>query len=186
MSLTRASTVRPAQPEGDVERVEVDWKALGNEEAAVVISVLKELPDKDWGNGPVSGFLTRMIVLTGKHRGLVADDFPIYKAGVYSPLSRAGGVGTTMVGRLRPYGTRKNIGLENEEDGDVEIAERALAKFGDPFEEDSADSNGNGDHPRDDLSPGPLATEAASARKAAKERAAMKKAAEDAADEPPF
>jgi hypothetical protein len=76
-----------------------------------------------------------------------------------------------MVARLGRYGDRNTIGLEDDQDGDVELAEKAMVKFGDPFE---------------DAAPGTLSEEVAAAKKSVKEKVAANKTATSDDDPPPF
>lgn len=138
-----------------------------DEREAVLITVLKDLGVKDFGNGSAQGFLIRQIMLTGDHAGH-AEEWPVYKRGFVNRIEKAG-VGATMVARLGRYGERNTIGLEDDEDGDVELAEKAMVKFGDPFE---------------DAAPGKISAEVDAAKKSVKGKVAAKKAATD--DEPPF
>lgn len=142
-----------------------------DEREAVLITVLKDLGEKKFAeNQPaVQGFLIRLIVLTGDHAGHVENELPIYKRGFTNRIEKAG-VGATMVSRLGRYGDRKTIGLEDDEDGDVELAEKALAKHGDPFA-DAAPSKTNG------LTDGVAET---------RTKAKAKAAAEKDLEEPPF
>lgn len=123
--LTRASEVRTA-PERDGDAVFLDLDELGKEGAAVLVTVLGWGEEKDWGNGVVKPVRARIAVLTGAHKGEVDDDALIFKAGIRNKLTE---IGQHVVGRLRPYGPRKAIGLESELDGDMELAEKALAKL---------------------------------------------------------
>lgn len=105
----------------------IDWKTLAEENAAVVCTVKEILPPKDYGNGEVAAVRARVIILTGAQAGTVYEDERILKAGIRNKLTE---VGDDVVGRLDVYGTRKAVGLQAEHDGDVALAERALAKFG--------------------------------------------------------
>lgn len=125
MTLTRASEV----PAGDMRDGQLDIDELGREGAAVLITVLGWGEEKDWGNGMVKPVKARIVALTGSRAGEVDEDALIFKAGIRIKLQE---VGQSVVGRLRPYGQRKHIGLEAEMDGDVELAERALAKLDAP------------------------------------------------------
>ena len=136
---------------------------MADEKEAVLITVLKDLGEKSFnGNDPVQGYLIRFICLTGEHEGLVNDEWPCYKAGFRGRVAQAG-VGATFVARLGRYGTRDAIGLEDDEDGDVDLAEAALAKHGDPFA-DAAPSKSNG------LTDGVSETKAKAKAKAAAEK----------------
>ena len=119
MALRGASTT--------VDSDYIDWKSLAEENAAVVCTVKELLPPKDYGNGEVAGVRARVIVLTGSQVGTVYEDERILKAGIRLKLQQ---VGDDVVGRLDTYGTRKAIGLQAEHAGDIDLAERALAKFG--------------------------------------------------------
>ncbi len=147
-----------------------------DEKEAVLITVLKDLGEKTFkeGQAAVQGYLIRLIILTGEHAGHVEDELPMYKKGFTNRLGRAfekEGLGVHTVSRLSRYGDRNTIGLEDDEDGDVELAEKALVKFGDPFA---------------DAAPGKLADEVAAAKKSVKEKVAASKAAAAGDDEPPF
>ena len=182
MPLGRSSDYRPNS--GGVEMTEEERKAqekarrkfalaledMADEGDAVLITVLKDLGVKDFGNGSAQGYLIRLISLTGDHEGLVNDDYPIYKRGFVNRIERAG-VGASFVARLGRYGDRKAIGLEDDEDGDYALAEAALAKHGDPFQ---------------DAAPGKLAAEVDAAKRSVKEKVAAGKVAAGSDDEPPF
>lgn len=103
----------------------VDFKELAREGAAVVITVTKFEDSTDFGNGTVKPVRGRVIVLTGTKAGEVFEDERILAAGIRIKLTE---VGDDVVGRIRPYGTRKHPGLENEEQGDIELAVAALDK----------------------------------------------------------
>lgn len=124
MPLTRASEVR-----GEMRDGQLDLDELGREGAAVLITVKGWGEEKDWGNGVVRPVKARIVALTGTHAGEVDEDALIFKAGIRNKLTE---VGQSVVGRLRPYGPRRAIGLEAEEDGDVELAEKTLAKLDGP------------------------------------------------------
>lgn len=188
MPLTRSSSYRPST--GGVELTDEERKAqerqrrqfalaledMADDNDPVMVTVLKDLGEKSFnGNDPVQGYLIRFVALAGSHKGLVNDELPMYKAGFRSRLQQAG-VGATLVARLGRYGTRNAIGLEDENEGDVELAEKALADLGDPFAEAGA-GNGNGASAKTSLTEG-----AGDARKAGREKAA----AEKDMVEPPF
>ena len=119
MALKKASEAAPNQ----------DWldlKELAAERAAVVFTVLDKEPAKDFGNGVVEPVVADVIVLTGKHAGERHPKERILAAGVRNKLTT---IGDSVVGRMGLYGPRKNPGLEAEEPGDIELAEKALAKF---------------------------------------------------------
>jgi len=137
-----------------------------DEREAVLVTVLKDLGTKDFGNGPVQGYLIRLIILTGDHADHVENELPIYKRGFLTRIEKAG-VGATFVARFGRYGERKAIGLEDDLDGDVELAEAALKTHGDPFE---------------DAAPGHLTDGVADTKAKAKAKAA----AEKDLQEPPF
>jgi hypothetical protein len=137
-----------------------------DEREAVLITVLKDLGEKDFGNGGVQGYLIRLIFLTGDHAGHVEEELPTYKRGFTNRISKAG-VGATMVSRLGRYGERNTIGLEDDQDGDVDLANEALKKHGDPFE---------------DAAPGHLTDGVADTKAKARAKAAAEKDLED----PPF
>lgn len=119
MALKGASTT--------VDSDYIDWAGLAEENAAVVCTVKDILPLKDYGNGEVAAVVARIIVLTGKQAGTVFPEERILKAGIRNKLQE---IGDDVVGRLDVYGTRKAVGLQAEHDGDLELATRALAKFG--------------------------------------------------------
>jgi hypothetical protein len=180
MPLTRSRDHSPAPQISEEEQrlrdkrrrqFEMVLEDAADEKAAVLITVLKDLGEKKFkeNQAAVQGYLIRFIVLSGEHVGHCEDEWPVYKRGFTNRIEKAG-VGATMVARLGRYGDRKAIGLEDDQDGDVELAEKALAKFGDPFE---------------DARPGQLAEETADAKKSVKEKAAAKAAAASD-DEIPF
>jgi hypothetical protein len=105
----------------------IDWAALAAENAAVVCTVKEILPAKDYGNGEVAAVRARVIVLTGSQAGTVYEDERILKAGIRIKLTD---VGDDIVGRLDVYGSRKAVGLQAMHDGDLALAEAALAKGG--------------------------------------------------------
>ncbi|HEX4391615.1 MAG TPA: hypothetical protein VH084_08730 [Mycobacterium sp.] len=105
----------------------IDWDGLAKEGAAVVCTVKSIEPEEDFGNGSVAPVRARVIVLTGSKAGEVYPDERILKAGIRLKLQE---IGDDVVGRLGVYGKRNHIGLNAEADGDIELAERALAKFG--------------------------------------------------------
>jgi hypothetical protein len=118
MALKGASTTQ--------EQDWLDLKELAMENAAAVFTV-KAIEDvADFGNGPIKPVRARIIVLTGKHAGEVYEDERILAKGVRMKLTE---VSDDVVGRLTIYGTRKAVGLNAEHDGDIELAEEALAKF---------------------------------------------------------
>lgn len=181
MALTRSRDYRPnSNPELTEEERKAQEKArrkfalaledMADEGDAVLITVLKDLGVKDFGNGSARGYLIRLICLTGDHDGLVNDDWPVYKRGFLNRIERAG-VGASFVARLGRYGERKTIGLEDDQDGDVELAEKALEKHGDPFL---------------DAAPGKLAKEVDEAKRSVREKVAAGKAAAADDSEPPF
>lgn len=102
----------------------IDWKALAEENAAVVCTVREILEPHDYGNGEVAAVKARVIVLTGTEAGAVYEE-TVLKAGVRIKLQE---VGEDVVGRLDLYGSRKAVGLQAEHAGDMELAEKALAK----------------------------------------------------------
>lgn len=175
---------RDYRPNGGTEMTEEERKAqekarrkfalaledMADEGDAVLITVLKDLGIKDFGNGSAQGYLIRFICLTGDHEDLVNDEWPVYKRGFLNRIEKAG-VGASFVARLGRYGERKTIGLEDDQDGDFELAEKALAKHGDPFA---------------DAAPGKLAGEVDAAKKSVREKVAAGKVAVDDSDSPPF
>lgn len=164
MSLTRASQVAAT---ATMSEGQLDLNELGREGAAVLITVLGWGEEKDWGNGNVKPVKARVVALTGAHAGEIDDDALIFKAGIRNRLHE---VGQSVVGRLRPYGARKAIGLEAEEDGDVALAEKVLAQLDGPAPEAKT----------------PITDEVNEAKKAVKARTAAKKVALADDDEPPF
>jgi hypothetical protein len=106
----------------------IDWEGLAKEGAAVVCTVRSIEPEEDFGNGSVAPVRARVIVLTGSKAGEVYPDERILKAGIRLKLQE---IGDDVVGRLGIYGKRNHVGLNAEADGDIELAERALKKFGD-------------------------------------------------------
>lgn len=163
MALTRASQVTAT---ATMSEGQLDLNELGREGAAVLITVKGFAEEKDYGNGIVKPIEARIVALTGSHAGEVDDDALIFKAGIRNKLHE---VGQSVVGRLRPYGARKAIGLEAEEDGDVELAEKVLAQLDGPVIEAKAQ----------------ITEEVAAAKQAVKTRKAAKVALGDD-DEPPF
>jgi hypothetical protein len=130
MALKGASTVTQDQ----------DWldlKELAVENAAAVFTVKAIEDPVDFGNGPIQPVRARVIVLTGRHAGEVYEDERILPKGVRMKLNE---VGDDVVGRLTIYGTRKAVGLNAEYEGDIELAEKALAKFGSPSSNGQAKS----------------------------------------------
>lgn len=117
MALRGASTT--------VDSDRIDWEALAKENAAVVCTVKSIEPETDFGNGAVEPVKARIIVLTGSHAGEVWPDEMVLKKGIRIKLDT---VGDDVVGRVQVYGDRKAIGLNAEWDGDLELAEKALAK----------------------------------------------------------
>lgn len=118
----------------------IDWDALAKERAAVVCTVLEYEDEEDFGNGVVEPVRARVIILTGSKAGQVYDNERILKAGIRQKLNvvqtdddgnevQVVGIGDDVVGRLEFYGKRNHVGLNAEDDGDVELAEKALAKL---------------------------------------------------------
>lgn len=105
----------------------LDLKELALENAAAVFTVKSIEDTVDFGNGPINPVRARVIVLTGRHAGEVYEDERILPKGVRMKLTE---VGDDVVGRLTLYGSRKAVGLNAEFEGDIELAEKALAKFG--------------------------------------------------------
>lgn len=104
----------------------LDLKELAKEGAAAVFTPTRLGVEEDFGNGPFVPVIADVIVLTGKNAGAYHPGEKIMAAGVRIKLQD---IGDSVVGRIRPYGTRKHPGLEPEEPGDMELAERALAKY---------------------------------------------------------
>lgn len=119
MALRGASSVT-------VDQDWVDFKALAAEAAAVLFTVKEIEPEEKFSNSTFSPVRARVIVLTGAQAGKVYDNERILAAGIRSRLTE---VGADVVGRIKPYGSRKHPGLEAEHPGDIELAEAALAKF---------------------------------------------------------
>lgn len=119
MALKGASTT--------VDQDWIDWESLARENAAVVCTVKSIEPVTDFGNGEVAPVIARVIVLTGSQAGTVYPDERVLKAGIRLKLQE---IGDDVVGRLGVYGKRNHVGLNAEHDGDIELAERALKKFG--------------------------------------------------------
>lgn len=167
MTLTPASQVTVAS---DGDGASLDLNELGREGAAVLITVKGFAEEKDYGNGVVKPVQARVIALTGTHAGEIDDDALIFKAGIRNKLHE---VGQSVVGRLRPYGQRKAIGLEAEEDGDIERAMKVLRQLGELDDEPAAKSST------------PVTDEVNEAKKKVAERKAAKKLELDS-DEAPF
>lgn len=104
----------------------VDFKALAAEAAAVLFTVKEIEPEEKFANGSFCPVRARVIILTGIEAGKVYDNERILAAGIRSRLTE---VGADVVGRIKPYGSRKHPGLEAEHDGDIALAEAALAKI---------------------------------------------------------
>jgi hypothetical protein len=104
----------------------LDLKELAAENAAAVFTVQEIEDSVDFGNGPIEPVRARVIVLTGRHAGEVYPDERILPKGVRMKLTE---IGDDVVGRLSIYGARKAVGLNAEHDGDIELAEAALAKL---------------------------------------------------------
>lgn len=144
-----------------------------DEGEALLITVLKDIGTKNYGNGEVQRYICRLIILTGEYEGYVNGDVTVNWGGWVNRLRKAvekEGLGAHVVSRLGRYGERNAIGLEDDQDGDVELAEKALAKHGDPFA-DAAPSKTNG------LTDGVAET---------RTKAKAKAAAEKDLEEPPF
>lgn len=103
----------------------INWEALAAENAAVVCTVKELEPEVDFGNGSVAPVRARVIVLTGSQAGTVYPNERILKAGIRIKLTE---VGDDVVGRLAVYGKRNHVGLNNEQDGDLDLAKAALAE----------------------------------------------------------
>jgi len=119
MALRGASTVV-------VDQDWCDFKALAAEAAAVLFTVKEIEPEEKFANGSFCPIRARVIILTGAQAGKVYDNERILAAGIRSRLTE---VGADVVGRIKPYGSRKHPGLEAEHDGDIALAEAALAKL---------------------------------------------------------
>lgn len=166
MGLTRASQVAATSTMAEGQ---LDLNELGREGAAVLITVKGFAEEKDYGNGTVKPVEARVVALTGSHAGEIDDDALIFKAGIRNKLHE---VGQSVVGRLRPYGARKAIGLEAEEDGDVERAMKVLRQLGELEDEPAPKSST------------PITDEVTAAKAAAKSRKA--KVSLDDSEDPPF
>jgi hypothetical protein len=181
MPLTRSRDLNSAPQETDEEKKARDkayrrFKSIledaADEKDAVLITVLKDIGTKNYGNGEVQRYICRIIILTGEHAGYVNGDVTVNWGGWTNRIKKAvasEGLGAHMVSRLGRYGDRtpQPIGLEDDQDGDVELAEAALKKHGDPFE---------------DAAPGHLTDGVADTKAKAKAKAAAEKDLE----EPPF
>lgn len=106
----------------------IDWMGLAVEGAAVCCTVKTIEPSHDYGNGELEAPRAQVIVLTGKQAGAVYANELVLKAGIRNKLSD---VGDTIVGRMATYSRGKQVYpcLNSEQDGDIELAEKALAKF---------------------------------------------------------
>lgn len=120
MALKGASTT--------VDTDYIDWMSLAVEGAAVCCTVNSIEPEHDYGNGPIEAPRARVIILTGKQAGAVYPNELVLKAGVRNKLQT---VGDDIVGRMATYTRGKTAYpcLNNEGDGDIELAEAALAKY---------------------------------------------------------
>jgi hypothetical protein len=107
----------------------IDFKSLASEGAAVVVSIRELCAPEEQTHGQVEPVRARVIVLSGSQKGEVFEDEKIINKGVTNSLRRRN-VGDDVVGRIRPYGSGKWPGLEREDAGDIELAEKALAHFG--------------------------------------------------------
>lgn len=105
----------------------IQWEALALEGAAVVCTVRQIEEPKDYGNGEVVAVRARVIVLTGSQAGSVHPDERILKKGIRMKLENEP-IGNDVVGRLALYGPRNAVGLNSEQPGDYELAEKAVAK----------------------------------------------------------
>lgn len=118
------SGVSQDAPSGDY----IDFKALSAEGAAVVMTIRELLEPEQSTYGEIEPVRARVIVLTGEQKGQVFEDEKIISKGITSSLRRRD-VGDDVVGRIRPYGQGRYPGLEREDSGDIELAEKALAHF---------------------------------------------------------
>lgn len=105
----------------------LDLKELAKEGAAAVFSPIRMADPVDFGNGEFTPVVADVVILTGKQAGAYFPGEKIMAAGVRMKLQDD--IGNSVVGRIRPYGARKHPGLEPEEAGDLQLAERALAKY---------------------------------------------------------
>lgn len=107
----------------------IDWMSLAVEGAAVVLTVTEIEPEKDYGsgNGPIEVPIADVVVLTGAQAGARYDGERVFKAGIRNRLKV---VGESIVGRMATYNRGKTAYpcLNSEEVGDLELAEKALAK----------------------------------------------------------
>jgi hypothetical protein len=138
MALRGASTTREQQNW-------LDFKELAKEGAACVFTVREIEPPKDFGNGEIEPVIADVIVLTGQKAGEYHPGERILAKGIRLKLAAEDTkIGDSIVGRIRPYGTRNAAGLENEEPGDLALAEQALARVAKTFGGGKASSQDNG------------------------------------------
>jgi hypothetical protein len=104
----------------------LDLKELAKEGAAAVFTPIRLGEVEDYGNGEFTPVIADVVILTGKNAGAYYPGEKIMAAGVRVKIQD---IGDSVVGRIRPYGSRKHPGLEPEEDGDLALAERALKKY---------------------------------------------------------
>jgi hypothetical protein len=141
MALRGASTTREQQDW-------LDFKELAKEGAACVFTVRAVEPPKDFGNGEIEPVIADVIVLTGQKAGEYHPGERILAKGIRLKLAaKDTKIGDSIVGRIRPYGTRNAAGLENEEPGDLALAEQALARVSNSFGGGSKASKDNGKVP---------------------------------------
>jgi hypothetical protein len=123
MALRGASTT--------IDVARLDWEELARENAAVVFTVREIEPEQTFGknNKPIRPVKARVIVLTGPQAGAIYPDERVMRSGI-RPKLEAVKVGDDVVGRIGFYsiGSQSYVGLEAEEAGDIELAEKALAK----------------------------------------------------------
>lgn len=139
-----------------------------DEGEAVLITVLKDIGTKNYGNGEVQRYICRLVILTGEYDGYANPDVTVNWGGWVPRIRKAvekEGLGVSIVSRLGRYGERNAIGLEDNQDGDVDLANAALKKHGDPLA---------------DAAPGHLTDGVADTKAKAKAKAAAEKDLEDA------
>lgn len=106
----------------------IDWMSLAVEGAAVCCTVNSIEPSKDYGQGTaVEAPRAQVIILTGKQAGVVYPNELVLKAGIRNKLTE---IGDSVVGRMATYtrGKQAYPCLNNEQPGDLELAEEALER----------------------------------------------------------
>lgn len=132
--IVGTKSIRPGLEDGEEFKKFLKWDELADEGAAVLFTVVDpEGPEIDFGNGPQVPVVARVIVLTGEDAGEVFDFQLIIKGGLKNKLKDQE-AGKHVVGRVGWYSipgrTQDYIGLEDEKRSDLELARRALKKFG--------------------------------------------------------